>query len=111
MKDAEDLKLESMFRSEPVPDDGFSASVMKRVRRQIWIRRLSLPLAVSLGIAISAKPLMQIAGVASGLVEFLIGRSISFEQLPVADLPQASTILIGISLAMAAMLASRLLEE
>lgn len=111
MKDKEDLKLESMFRSDPVPDDGFSATVLKRVRRRMWVRRLSLPLAVSLGVAISAKPLLQIAGIASGLVESLFGRSLSLDQLPVSSLPQASTVLIGISLLMAIMLASRILEE
>ena len=111
MKDKEDLKLESMFRSEPVPDNGFSANVLQRVRRRMWIRRLSLPLAISLGIAISAKPLLQIAGIASGLVESLFGRSISLDQIPVSSLPQASTVLVGVSLLMAVMLASRILEE
>jgi hypothetical protein len=28
IKDKEDLKLESMFRSEPVADDGFSVNII-----------------------------------------------------------------------------------
>ena len=111
MKDKEDLQLEAMFRSDPLADDGFSAQVLKRVRRRIWVRRLSLPIAIAIGIAISAKPLLQITGVAAGLVESLLGLSLSLDQLPLGNLPQASTIMVGVTLVMAAMLGSRLLEE
>ena len=111
MKDKEDLKLEAMFRSDPVRDDGFSATVLKRVRRRMWVRRLSLPVAVVLGLAISVQPLMQIVGVAAGFVESLFGMTLSVDQLPVGGLPPASTIMIGVSLLMAAILGSRLLEE
>lgn len=111
MKDKEDLQLEAMFRSDPLADDGFSAQVLKRVRRRIWVRRLSLPIAIAIGIAISAKPLLQITGVAAGLVESLLGLSLSLDQLPLGNLPQASTIMVGVALVMAAMLGIRLLEE
>jgi len=111
MKDKEDLKLEAMFRSDPVSDDGFSAIVLKRVRRRMWVRRLSLPVAVALGLAISAKPLMQIMGVAAGLAESLLGLTYRIDQLPIAGLPSASTIMFGVTAIMVAMLGSRLLEE
>ena len=56
-KDAEDLRLEALFASESVPDNGFSARIEKRIRRQLWVRRLALPTAVLVGGLIAAKPL------------------------------------------------------
>ena len=111
LKDKEDLKLESMFRSDPVPDDGFSVAVVSRVRRNMWIRRLTMPIAISLGVLVSAKPLIQLVSVLPGLVNSLFGSSLSIDQLPVGNLPQLSTMLFGATLLMAVMLASRILEE
>ena len=111
LKDKEDLKLESMFRSDPVPDDGFSVKVVSRVRHRMWIRRLSMPVAVALGLGVSAKPLFEIASVVPELVNSLFGFSLSLDQLPVGDIPQLSTMLFGATLLMAVMLASRILEE
>ena len=111
LKDNEDLKLEALFRSDPVPDDGFSVAVVSRVKRRMWIRRLSLPTAIGLGAAISAKPLLQVASVVPNLVNSIFGSTIDFNRLPLADLPQLSTMLFGASIIMAVMLASRILEE
>lgn len=115
LKDKEDLKLESMFRSDPVADDGFSVKVVSRVRRRIWIRRLSMPVAIGVGLIVSAKPMLQIAGIVPELANSLFGFSLSIDQLPVADIPgdipQLSTMLFGATLLMAVMLASKLLEE
>ena len=49
MKDAEDLKLESLFASDPIADGGFSTRIEKRIRRQLWVRRLALPVALIIG--------------------------------------------------------------
>jgi hypothetical protein len=111
LKDKEDLKLESMFRSDPLPDAGFSVAVVSRVRRHMWIRRLSMPVAIGLGLLVSAKPLMGLASVVPGLVNSLFGNAISVDQLPVGNLPQLSTMLFGATLLMAVMLASKILEE
>ena len=111
LKDNEDLKLEALFRSEPLADDGFSVAVVSRVKRRMWIRRLSLPMAIGLGAAISAKPILQVASVVPGLVTSIFGSTIDIDRLPLADLPQFSTMLFGASIIMAIMLASRILEE
>lgn len=111
LKDEEDLRLEAMFRSEPVADNGFAVDVVKRVRARIWVRRLSLPVAVSLGLLVGARSLIEFVGIASGLVEPLLGASLSLEALPLGSLPQASTIVIGATCLMVIMLASRILEE
>ena len=45
-KDNEDLVLEALFRAEPIADDGFCKRVVARVRRRVWTRRVTLPVAV-----------------------------------------------------------------
>jgi hypothetical protein len=111
IKDKEDLKLESMFRPESIADDGFSVKIMSRVRRHMWVRRLSLPLGISVGVAIAAKPLLQIAGVAPNLLNSVAGSMVNLDKISLDSLPQTSTMIFGITLLMAVMFASRLLEE
>ena len=111
IKDKDDLALEGLFRSDPLPDDGFSATVMSRVRYRIWVRRLALPTALLLGMAISVKPMMQFLDALPGIVTAIFGDVLRLEQLPVATVPQLSTMLLGASALMAILLASRLLEE
>ena len=68
LMDAEDRLLESMFKSEPIPDDGFSQRIVTRIRRRIWVQRLALPLAMLIGIAIAIKPATQLVLAASQLL-------------------------------------------
>jgi len=60
MKDREDIALEALFSSAPIADEGFTRGVVARVRRRIWIRRLALPVAALVGIAIAAKPAVEL---------------------------------------------------
>jgi hypothetical protein len=111
IKDKDDLALEGLFRSDPLPDDGFSATVMSRVRYRIWIRRLALPTALLLGLVISAKPMLQFLSALPGIVTAIFGDAFRLEQLPALTVPQLSTMLLGASALMAIVLASRLLED
>ena len=111
MKDAEDLKLEALFSAEPVADDGFSVKVVARVRRQVWIRRLSLPVAIAIGSLIGIKPLLELAGTLPQILRIIPIDQLGFDALPIETLPQGSTLLIGATLIMAVMFVSRLLEE
>jgi hypothetical protein len=111
IKDKEDLKLESMFRSEPVADDGFSVNIISRVKRQMWIRRLSMPVAIGVGATIAAKPLLQLAGIAPNLLNSVAGSLIGLDKISVGSMPQLSTMILGATLVMALMFASKLLEE
>lgn len=112
LKDKEDLLLESLFRSEPMRDDGFSVTVVAKVRRQIWIRRLTMPLAFAIGAAIAFKPLSGLITSLSGALQFIpqsLGAKAS--ALPIDQLPQLSTIWMGGMLIVGVMMASRLLQD
>jgi hypothetical protein len=112
MKDAQDLKLESLFASDSIPDDGFSVRIEKRVRRQLWLRRLTLPIAVLIGGSIAIKPL---AGLLAALVKLLsvLPANIrsNLEGVTIANVPQLSTIVFGGVLVIAAIMLTRLLED
>jgi hypothetical protein len=77
----------------------------------MWIRRLSLPFAFMIGAAISAKPVLQLAGALPNLLGSVPGVAISLEKLPIDNLPQTSTILMGVMLLAAILMASRMLED
>lgn len=112
LKDKMDLQLESLLRSEPVRDDGFSKKVVSRVRRQIWIRRLTMPTAFVIGAAIAFKPLSGLIGSLSGVLQF-IPQSLGADAgvLPIDQLPQLSTLWMGGMVIVGVMMASRLLQD
>ena len=103
--------LEALFRSEPVLDDGFSARIVSRVRRRMWVRRLSLPTAFAIGAIIAAKPLMQIAALVPKVVDIVPQSLASVVDLQLGGMFQAPTIILGIMLLAAAMMIGRMLEE
>jgi len=111
LKDEADKALESMFGSEPVRDDGFSLRVVARVRRQMWVRRLSLPVAFLVGIVISAKPILQLANALPNLLGSVRVGDINIDQLAVSSIPQSSTMVLGVMLLAVVLMASRMLEE
>lgn len=112
LKDKEDRKLESLFASESIADNGFSQKVVSRVRRRIWIQRLSLPIAFVVGGAIAVKPLSQFVAAMSKMFVF-IPQSFSsrIESVPFDRLPPVSSIFIAATLVMVFLLVSRLLED
>jgi hypothetical protein len=111
LKDDADLKLESLFRSEPVQDDGFSAQVMSRVRRRMWVRRLSLPTAFAIGAIVAAKPLMQLATLVPKLLSIVPQSLPGLLDLQLEEIFQGPTILLGIMLLATALMIGRMLED
>jgi len=111
IKDELDLSLESMFGSEPIDDDGFSVRVVSRVRRQMWVRRLSMPIALLAGSVIGAKPLMGLVGFVPKLLGSVPVESLVVESLPTFDVPQISTLILGAALLGIIMMIGRMLEE
>jgi hypothetical protein len=60
MRDEEDRQLAALFRPAEIPDDGFTHAVERRIRRRVWVRRWTLPIAASIGALIAAKPAMDL---------------------------------------------------
>jgi len=108
IKDAEDRFLESLFESAPIADDGFSQQIVRRVNRQLWVRRLTLPVAALIGGLIAFKPLAGLLSVIGNM-----STMISFDAVGVAanSIPQMQNVLLGAILLGAAMLAARILED
>ncbi len=111
LKDDADLKLESLFRSQPVLDDGFSVKVVARLRHRIWVRRLAMPVAITIGTLIAAKPLLQLASAIPKLLMIVPDSMGSLNNLPLSSLPQNSTIMFGAMLLFAVMMVGKMLED
>ncbi|VUX55978.1 protein of unknown function [uncultured Woeseiaceae bacterium] len=109
--DSEDLKLEALFRSEPVLDDGFSVRIVSRVRRRMWVRRLSLPTAFAIGAIIAAKPLAQLVSLVPKLVSIVPQNLMSVFDWQLGGMFQGTTITLGIMLFAALLMIWRMLEE
>ncbi len=112
LKDNEDKLLESLFRSDPVPDNGFSLKIVSEIKRRIWIRRLTLPAAFVVGAAIAVKPLSQLAVTFSNFLTLIPAKMpANVGTLSLGDFPQISTVILGGLLLAALMMVSKMLEE
>jgi hypothetical protein len=109
IKDEQDRLLESMFASEPIADDGFSARIVHRVRRRMWLRRVTLPVATVIGLLVSFKPLTSLVTTLAGLVQLLpIDKIGATSDQFIAQLPM---IVLGAMLLGACMVGLRMLED
>ena len=108
IKDADDRLLESMFAAAPIADAGFSAAVVKRVRRQLWLRRLAVPVAALIGGAIAIKPLAGFVTIVASLTPMIPPQMID---ATTSMLPQLSTIVLGAMVLGVCLLGLRALED
>lgn len=92
LKDKEDARLEALFRTAPVEDNGFSERVVARVRRGIWIRRWTLPLAALIGALIAAKPATQLL---LAMTDILAMLPADVRNVELESLPQLATFIFG----------------
>jgi len=92
LKDKEDARLEALFRSAPIEDNGFSERVVSRVRRGIWIRRWTLPLAALIGALIAAKPAAQLV---LAMTDILAVLPTDVGSMELDSLPQLATVVFG----------------
>ena len=108
MKDTQDRMLESMFASAPIADDGFSAQVVRTVRRKMMVRRLSMPIAVLIGGIVAFKPFSAILGVA---YQLLLQMPDELVDSAVASLPTVQLIVTGALVLCAAVFSMSMLED
>jgi hypothetical protein len=108
LRDTEDRLLEAMFRSDAIADDGFSSRIVKRIRRGIWVRRLTLPVAILIGGGIAVKPLSQLVTAATKL---MMAVPQDLLNVPVDYVPQAQMLILGGVLFAIGMVSVRLIEN
>ena len=108
IKDAEDRLLESLFESPPLADDGFSAGIVRKVNRQLWFRRLTLPVAAAIGGAIAFKPLAGLVTTLANLSSLIPPDLVSGAT---SSIPQFQTIVLGAILLAVGLVSMRLLEK
>ena len=97
-KDNEDLVLEALFRAEPIADDGFSKRVVARVRRRVWTRRVTLPVAVVVGSVVAAEPVVSLLRTAVELLSTVSGAAVTPDWVPSSFTLVAGAVLFGILL-------------
>ena len=100
--------LESLFASESIDDDGFSDQIVRRIRRQVWIRRLTLPIAMFIGGAIAIKLATPLVSVMQSVLGALPQGVVA---MPTIALPQLPLIFLGAALLAIGVLTARMLEE
>ncbi len=101
-----------MFESAPIADNGFSDRVVSRIRRQIWVQRLTLPIAFVVGAAVAARPMMQLVEAVSGLLKFIPQTMAdNMGTLPIAELPQLPAIVLGSAVLLAALMFGKLAQK
>ena len=111
MKDADDRMLETLFASEPLADDGFSARIETRIRRRLWVRRLTLPVAAIIGGSIAIKPLATLLTLVFELTSLLpseFTQKLASSALPV---PTPTTLVLGGVLVALVVAGARMLED
>ena len=97
LSDSTDRMLDAVFRSGPIADNGFSGAIVKRIRRRLWLERLTVPVAFVIGLAIAAKPALQLFDVLKPVLNVI---PTDVTGLSVDMLPQLQTFaLAGILLA------------
>ncbi|MBT8091662.1 MAG: hypothetical protein KJN77_01410 [Gammaproteobacteria bacterium] len=108
IKDADDRRLESMFLGPPVADDGFSDVVMKRIRRKLYFRRLTLPVAAILGGLLAFKP---VAGLVVSVYRILLGMPNDFLTSAAGYLPSLQLTVTGGLILFVVLMSLSMLED
>ena len=108
MKDEQDRLLESMFESAPIADNGFSDQIVRRVRRKLWLRRITLPVAVVIGLLIAFRPM---AALVTGVYELLLSMPGDLVPSLEGSLPSLQLIVTGALVLGVAMFSLSMLED
>ncbi len=109
MKDEQDRALEALLSSAPIGDNGFTADVMGRIRRREWLRRLALPVAISLGSLLAVPPALRLLAMGRAMAADLGSNQLAaYASQGLSDLIPVAVL--GV-LALLALLAVPILED
>ena len=106
--DREDKLLTELFAPEPVADNGFSKRVMRRVRRQIWVDRLALPVAAVIGLALAINPLLKLFAIVPSVAAAMPFKLPEFTGAPAVD---ANMLIVGGVILVAGLFVTQLVED
>jgi hypothetical protein len=106
--DVEDRLLASLFRIDPIADDGFSTRIVSRIRRRIWLRRLAVPIAAVIGGVIAIRPATELVRVLVQLFDLVPAEIVT---VPLNFLPQFQLIVLGVMLLAVALTLMGFIEE
>jgi hypothetical protein len=108
IKDNDDRLLETMFASERIADDGFSKAVVRRIRRKLLVRKLSLPIAALVGGIIAFKPMSALLDIVSQL-SLQLPQQLAASAM--ASLPAVQFIVTGGLVTLVAVMTLSMLED
>ncbi|MBT8086448.1 MAG: DUF5056 domain-containing protein [Gammaproteobacteria bacterium] len=108
IKDADDRRLESMFHTSPIADDGFSDRIVKRIRRKLYLRRLTLPVAATLGGLLAFKPF---TGLINSIYRILLDMPMDFLPSATAYLPSLQLTVTGGLILFVVLMSLSMLED
>lgn len=106
--DREDELLASMFAAKPVEDAGFSERVLQKLRIRLWVQRLTLPVAATIGFAVAINPLMDLLALMPSLASPVPAR---FAPDIGSMLPATQSIVVGGLLLIGGLGALQLLDD
>jgi len=89
----EDEWLRKAFGQSELADDGFSAAVMRRVRRKAWLRRWTMPIATVIAAAVAAKPAVELLLFVNSLFGTVLSKA-ELVSLPSDWVAQSGTIMV-----------------
>ena len=108
IKDEQDRLLESMFESAPIADRGFSDRIVKRIRRRLWVRRITLPVAALLGSLLAFQPL---AALLKGVYGLLVNMPVDLVPSLSGSLPSLQLIITGALILFVTLFSLSMLED
>ena len=108
IKDEQDRFLESMLASAPIADNGFSTQIVRRIRRKLWVRRITLPAAVVLGGLVAFPP---VVGLLKGVYQLLASMPIDVVPSLESSLPSLQLIVTGALVLVVVMFSLNTLED
>ena len=111
MTDKDDIFLRELFASPQIVDDGFSQRIVWKIRRQLWLERLTLPAAVIVGALFSVKPMAQLAEMLFRLspVQHMLKVDLSVTGMPA--LLNTQNLILGGLVFLAGMLIYQIVED